>query len=206
MGKVLVCYFSRADENYSVGKVEVGNTEIFAKNIIEKLKADGREVDEFKIVPVVPYPEGYDDCVAKATEERTMQERPEYQGDVNLDDYSTIFFGYPIWWGDMPMIVYNFLEKHTFNGQNLYPFCTHEGSGESGTFTTVGNLAVGAMRQEGLAIGASWRVRMAAKNRPSTLPIRQRFNEKEYRFYPKSTNSPSWATRRKGARKFSGGF
>ena len=152
MGKVLVCYFSRADENYSVGKVEVGNTEIFAKNIIEKLKADGREVDEFKIVPVVPYPEGYDDCVAKATEERTMQERPEYQGDVNLDDYSTIFFGYPIWWGDMPMIVYNFLEKHTFNGQNLYPFCTHEGSGESGTFTTVGNLAVGAMRQEGLAI------------------------------------------------------
>ena len=81
-----------------------------------------------------------------------MQERPEYQGDVNLDDYSTIFFGYPIWWGDMPMIVYNFLEKHTFNGQNLYPFCTHEGSGESGTFTTVGNLAVGAMRQEGLAI------------------------------------------------------
>ena len=86
MGKVLVCYFSRADENYSVGKVEVGNTEIFAKNIIEKLKADGREVDEFKIVPVVPYPEGYDDCVAKATEERTMQERPEYQGDVNLDD------------------------------------------------------------------------------------------------------------------------
>ena len=44
MGKVLVCYFSRADENYSVGKVEVGNTEIFAKNIIEKLKADRQTV------------------------------------------------------------------------------------------------------------------------------------------------------------------
>ena len=152
MGKTLVCYFSRAGENYGVDKVEVGNTEIFAKNIIEKLKADGREVDEFKIIPVNPYPEGYDECVAKAMEERAMQERPEYQGDVNFDDYDVVFFGYPIWCSDLPMIVYNFLEKHAFNGQKLYPFCTHEGSGESGTFVTVGNLAVGAMRQEGLAI------------------------------------------------------
>ena len=36
MGKVLVCYFSRADENYNVGKVDVGNTEIFAKYITNK--------------------------------------------------------------------------------------------------------------------------------------------------------------------------
>lgn len=152
MGKVLVCYFSRADENYEVGEVAVGNTEVFAKAIIEKLQADGREVDEFKIEPVVSYPTGYDDCVAKAMEERAMQERPDYVGDVDLSQYDTIFFGYPVWCSDLPMIVYNFLEKHTFNGQNLYPFCTHEGSGEAGTFMTLGNLAVGAMRQEGLAI------------------------------------------------------
>jgi flavodoxin len=50
------------------------------------------------------------------------------------------------------MIVYNFLEKHTFTGIKLYPFCTHGGSGEAGTFMAIGNLAVGAMRKEGLAI------------------------------------------------------
>lgn len=152
MAKALVVYFSRADENYNVGNVEVGNTEIFAKNIVEQLKADGHEVDEFKIEPVVPYPQSYDDCVAKATEERTMQDRPEYVGDVDLEPYDTIFIGYPIWWSDMPMIMYTFLEKHVFTGKNIAPFCTSEGSGESGTFNTIGNLAVGGIMQEGLAM------------------------------------------------------
>ena len=152
MSKALVIFFSRADENYNVGQVEVGNTEIFANNIVEKLKADGVEVDIFKIVPQNPYPAGYDDCVAQATSERQMDERPEYVGDVDLAPYDTIFFGYPIWWGDMPMIVYNFLEKHVFTGKNFVPFCTHEGSGESGTFATAGGLAVGANVEAGLAI------------------------------------------------------
>ena len=141
MGKVLVCYFSQS-----------GNTETFAKNIVAKLQADGREVDEFKITPVVPYPDDYDMCLAKAMEDRAMQERPEYVGDVDLSQYETVFFGYPIWCSDLPMIVYNFLEKHSFEGKKLYPFCTHEGSGENGTFMTVGNLAVGAFREEGLAM------------------------------------------------------
>ena len=152
MSKVLVIFFSRAGENYNVGHVDVGNTEMFANNIVEKLKADGVEVDTFKIVPKVPYPEGYDDCVAQATSERQMDERPEYEGDVDLTPYDTIFFGYPIWWGDMPMIVYNFLEKHVFAGKNFIPFCTHEGSGESGTLVKAGSLAAGATVEDGLAM------------------------------------------------------
>ena len=72
MSKALVIFFSRADENYNVGQVEVGNTEIFANNIVEKLKADGVEADTFKIVPQNPYPAGYDDCVAQATSERQI--------------------------------------------------------------------------------------------------------------------------------------
>ena len=152
MSKALVIFFSRADENYNVGQVEVGNTEIFANNIVEKLKADGVEADTFKIVPQNPYPAGYDDCVAQATSERQMDERPEYVGDVDLEPYSTIFIGYPIWWSDMPMIMYTFLEKHVFTGKNIAPFCTSEGSGESGTFNTIGNLAVGGIMQEGLAM------------------------------------------------------
>ena len=155
MSKVLVCYFSRAGENYNVGVVPTGNTEDFAKNIVAKLKEDGHEVDEFKITPVTPYPDTYDDCLAKAMEERSMQDRPDYEGDVDVAAYDTIFFGYPIWCSDLPMIAYNFLEKHSFEGKKLYPFCTHEGAGEVGTFTTVGNLAVGAFREEGLAMNGT---------------------------------------------------
>ena len=78
MAKALVVYFSHAGENPNVGIVETGNTALFAKNIIEQLKADGHEVDEFELKPTMPYPENYNECILKATEERTMQERPDY--------------------------------------------------------------------------------------------------------------------------------
>ena len=53
---VLIAYFSRAGENYSVGVIEKGNTELLAEII-----ADETGGDLFRIEPVVPYPEGYED-------------------------------------------------------------------------------------------------------------------------------------------------
>jgi flavodoxin len=139
MAKTLVVYFSRADENYNVGSVEVGNTELLAKEIIARTGAD-----EFKIVPVEAYPEEYQEAIASATEERNTNARPEYVGDVDLGKYDIIFLGYPIWWGDMPMIVYNFVEKHDWNGKTVIPFNTHEGSGNSGTYEALQAVANGA--------------------------------------------------------------
>lgn len=54
---ILVAYFSRADENYSVGTVEVGNTQILAEFIADEVGADS-----FHIETVNAYPAGYDDC------------------------------------------------------------------------------------------------------------------------------------------------
>lgn len=128
--KSLVIFFSRPDENYNVGDTKVGNTEILAKNLAEYLSAD-----TFAIVPQEKYPADYQSCVEKATEEKDADARPAYIGEVeNFDDYDTIFLGYPIWWGDLPMIVYTFLENHDFNGKTVIPFNTHEGSGNAGTF------------------------------------------------------------------------
>ena len=62
--KSIVVYYSRPDENYGVGEVEVGNTELLAKEIIKQTGAD-----KFKIEPKVPYPKNYMDCVNQATEE-----------------------------------------------------------------------------------------------------------------------------------------
>ena len=98
-GKTLVVYFSRADENYNVGTVEVGNTELLAKEIIAKTGAD-----EFKIEPVDKYPANYQEAIERATEERKAGARPEYIGDVDISSYDTIFlviqFGGAIyqWW------------------------------------------------------------------------------------------------------------
>ncbi|MBQ2672589.1 flavodoxin [Candidatus Saccharibacteria bacterium] len=137
--KSLVVYFSRADENYNVGTVEVGNTELLAKEIIAKTGAD-----EFKIEPKDKYPAVYQEAIERATEERRSDARPEYIGDVDIAGYDTIFFGYPIWWGDMPMVVYNFIEKHNFDGKTVIPFNTHEGSGNAGTYEKFAELMSGA--------------------------------------------------------------
>ena len=145
-GKSLVVYFSRGAETYGVGTVEVGNTELVAKEIIARTGAD-----EFKIIPVEKYPEGYEECVERATEERDEEARPEYVGRVeDFSEYKTVFLGYPIWWGDMPMIIYKFIEDYDFNGKRVVPFCTNEGSGNAGTFRTLATELSEAGVLEGL--------------------------------------------------------
>lgn len=153
MSKVLICYFSAGGEDLSNGTNEVGNTECFAQEIEAGLKADNHDVTMFKIQPTVPYPTGYDQKLVKAMEERAMQERPDYVGDVeDFDSYDTVFIGFPIWSSDLPMIVYNFLEKHVFTGKIVIPFCTHGGSGAADTFRIVGEKAVGSAPEQGLSI------------------------------------------------------
>ncbi len=55
--KILVEYFSRADENYKVGTIEKGNTQIVAEYIAKQVNADS-----FHIQTQTPYPADYDEC------------------------------------------------------------------------------------------------------------------------------------------------
>ncbi len=148
--KVLVAFFSRAGENYGVGVVEKGNTQIIADLIAEKLDAD-----TFEIARVTPYPEGYRDCTDEAQAEKSANARPALTATVdNFDEYDVIFLGYPIWWGDMPMPVYTFLESYDFSGKIVIPFCTHAGSGLAGTVQTLKDLT-NATVLDGLAIAGT---------------------------------------------------
>jgi len=149
---VLIAYFSRADENYNVGNVDVGNTEIMAGFIKDYL---GDKADSFKIDPVKDYPSNYKECTEVATQELNSNARPEFKNasSLNLDNYDTIFIGYPIWWGDVPMIINTFLEKYNFSGKTIIPFNTHEGSGNSGTYTSIKNkMKSSIVNTNGLAI------------------------------------------------------
>ncbi len=151
-GKILVAYFSRADENYNVGNVEVGNTEIMAGFIKDYL---GEKADTFKIDPVNAYPANYKECTEVATKELNSNARPEFKNadNLNIDNYDTIFIGYPIWWGDVPMIINTFLEKYDFSGKTIIAFNTHEGSGNSGTYTKIKNkMSTATVNTNGLAI------------------------------------------------------
>lgn len=149
--ETLVAYFSRAGENYGVGVVEKGNTEIIAEMIAEEVSAD-----TFRIQTVAAYPESYDECTAIAKQERDQGARPELSSTVaNFDDYDVIYLGYPIWYGDMPMAAYTFLESYNFAGKTIIPFCTHAGSGLAGTVSSIQAACSGAAVLDGLAIAGT---------------------------------------------------
>ena len=144
----LVVYFSRAGENYNVGVIEEGNTAKVAKVIAEDTGAE-----LYQIEPVVPYPEGYEDTKVISTRERDNDERPEIQPyDLDWDAYDTIYLGYPIWYGGMPMIMYTFIESMDWSGKTVYPFDTHGGSGLANTVSELREMCMGATVKSGLAI------------------------------------------------------
>lgn len=76
-----------------------------------------------------------------AAEEQDRNDRPELLNHIeNLDDYDTIYIGYPIWWYDLPMAMYSFFDEYDFSGKTIVPFCTHNGSRFSGTIQTIQEL------------------------------------------------------------------
>lgn len=89
----------------------------------------------------------------QAAEEQEQNARPVIAGQVdNMADYDVIYLGYPNWWGDMPMILYTFLEQYDLSGKTIVPFNTHGGSGFSGTIGTIRELEPDAQVLDGLSI------------------------------------------------------
>lgn len=153
MSKIVI-FYSRADENYFRGKfhyVEVGNTEKAAK-IIAKLTGS----DMLRIEQKTPYSADYKTCVAEARKDNQENARPELTNlPEDLNGYDEIYLGYPNYCSTMPMAVYTFLEAFDFSGKTIYPFCTHEGSGISGTEKDIESAAKNSKVAKGLAIFGS---------------------------------------------------
>lgn len=147
--KILIAYFSRADENYGVGVIENGNTQIIAEMI-----ADETGGDLFHIERDTPYSADYDECTDEAKTEQNNNDRPTLKETIDITEYDVIFLGYPNWWGDMPMPVYTFLEENDFSDKTVVPFCTHAGSELSSTERSIKNTT-GATLLDGLAISGT---------------------------------------------------
>ena len=129
--KTLVAYFSATN-----------NTEGVAKHI-----ADGLGADIYEITPEEPYTDAdldyNSDCRANR-EQNDDSARPAISGTVeNMEQYDTIFLGYPIWWGNAPKIIFTFLESYDFSGKTIIPFCT-SGSSPIGSTTAMQNVTPGA--------------------------------------------------------------
>ncbi len=152
--KSIVIYFSRADENYAVGYIDKGNTEVIAEYIRD---LTGAEL--FKVERKKPYAKDYNTCIKEAQIEQERNERPEIVKVLpSIDDYEVVYIGVPVYWGDLPQPMLTQLEKLNWNGKIVRPFTTHEGSGLGNIPNQLKSICKGAEVLNGLAIrGASVR-------------------------------------------------
>lgn len=138
--KGLVVYFSWS-----------GNTELVATEIQKQTGAD-----IFALTPETPYTEDYNAVLDVAQEEQKNNARPAISAEIeNFADYDTIYVGFPIWWADMPMLLYTFFDSYELSGKTIAPFCTSGGSGFSNTIAAMEALEPQAVITEGLHIGTS---------------------------------------------------
>ena len=158
-GKILITYFSvmETDGVDTVGGASrvavdgevMGNNEYVAKLIQQETGGD-----LFSIETVQDYPTIHEPLLEFAYNEKAKNARPELATKIEkLDQYDTIFLGYPNWNADLPMPLYTFLESYDFSGKTIIPFTTHGGSGFSSTVNTIGDLQPGAtILKDGLSI------------------------------------------------------
>ena len=151
MNKPLIVYYSRKGENYwngSIKDLEKGNTEIVAEMIAGLTGGDLFELETEK-----EYSADYYACIQEAKEELREKARPELKEYPNhLEDYDTIYLGYPNWWGTMPMAVFTFLEHCDLSGKRILPFCTNEGSGMGSSERDLKKTCPHAQVESGLSI------------------------------------------------------
>lgn len=116
--KKLVAYFSAS-----------GLTEKTAQKLAKAVGAD-----IFKIKPAVPYTHADLDWTNNKSRSSVEMSNPQSRPEIasyceNMDEYDTVYVGFPIWWYVAPTIIDTFLESYDFSGKTVIPFATSGGSG-----------------------------------------------------------------------------
>lgn len=154
-GKVLIAYFSRANyvpegtDGVTGATNKAGNTQTVAYYIQQETKGD-----VFEMVPEKNYPVSHSECSAIAQEEVRNNERPALKTHVeNMDEYNTVFVGFPIWVYREPMAVLTFLEEYDFRGKTVIPFCTSMAVSIEQSMEDFRNTLPGTNIAQGIQVG-----------------------------------------------------
>lgn len=138
MSRKLVAYFSAT-----------GVTAKVAEKLAEAIGADICEIE-----PVVPYSKADLDWTNQKSRSSIEMSDPASRPAIaikrdNMDDYDTIFIGFPIWWYVAPHIINTFLESYDLTGKTIIPFATSGGSGMGETNEHLASSCKGAKLIEG---------------------------------------------------------
>ena len=145
-GKILVAYFTAAENSGvdAVSSASVVTVDGEAKGVsqaVAEMIAGETGADIFSIRTSTVYPANMGELIGYADKEQDDDARPELTSSIdNLDDYATVFVGFPIWWYDMPQVMYSFFDEYDFSGKTIIPFTVHNGSRLSGTPAKIAEL------------------------------------------------------------------
>lgn len=146
--KSIIIYFSRAGENYAVGNIDKGNTEYIAQYIQSAINGD-----IFKVERDPDYSDNYNICVKESLMEWKQDILPPLKKQLNsIEQYDNVFIGGPIYFGVFPPPIKTQLKRLDFNNKNVYPFITHEGSGEANVINYLKDNCPGAKINDPLVI------------------------------------------------------
>lgn len=154
----LIIYFSRADENYAVGYIDKGNTEIVAEYVQELTNAD-----MFKVEPLVPYAKDYMTCIEEA--KQRIGNAPIKEEIKDISKYEVIYIMSPIYWGTYAPELETALKNLDFTGKIVRIISTHEGSGLANIVNDIKKICTNAnVLDDAIAIKGS-----QAKNSKSII-------------------------------------
>lgn len=146
---ILIAYFTAA-ENSGVDAIASASYSMIDGQAVGRIRAVADMIQDkvggelFSIQTSVVYPADGAELIDYAAEEQANNARPELITHIeNLDQYDTIFIGYPNWWGDMPQVLYSFFDEYDFSGKTIIPFNVHNGGRFSRTIQTIEELEPG---------------------------------------------------------------
>lgn len=144
--RILIAYFTAAENSGVDAEASASYSDVDgeAKGRMQALAEMIQEEtggDLFSIQTEETYPADGGELIDYAAEEQDEDARPALSTHIdNLDDYDTIFIGYPNWWADLPQPLYTFFDEYDFSGKTIIPFNSHNGSRFSNTIETIKEL------------------------------------------------------------------
>lgn len=126
MNKTLVAYFSCTGDTKQVAEK--------INNVVQGTL--------YEITPETPYTEAdlnWEDTNSRSSKEMAdKSSRPAIKNKIdNIEEYDTVYLGFPIWWYVAPTIINTFLESYDFSNKKIVIFCT---SGSSSISNAYNNL------------------------------------------------------------------
>lgn len=163
--KSLVLYFNYSDNvdttELDADAISSASLRVGAKGNTENLKlmadeiAEKKNADVFTVKINEVYSADFEEMAPKARDDIsnntsfTFKEMPE-----NLDEYSVIYVGSPIWWYELPQPMKEFIREIDLSGKTVVPFGIHRGSGFSGIIDEYKEAWPNATIVEGFTIDA----------------------------------------------------